>query len=237
MDNKKEKQESTNDLKAKLVKNLEETGYPVELKVGDILSKNRWWVEHNRYYIDEDEQKGREIDILAHTNSYFHSEEVNLCVWLNLVCEVKQARKHPWVILSTTRGLIEGEGYLRPHYHTSSIDSSLLDGGEIERRATTKQFTRIGRSYYEAFKSADAKSAIFEALTTTIKASEYRLKKEKGAGVDIDTGLKEYREITFVDPIVVLDGLLYEAYLNDNNAIQLAPISHIPVSFGYISGV
>ena len=49
------------ELKAKLLKNLEETGYPVELKVDNILWKYGWHVEyHNAYYFDEDEQKGQD---------------------------------------------------------------------------------------------------------------------------------------------------------------------------------
>lgn len=90
MNNKDGKQESTDDLKAKLLKNLEETGYPLELQVGGILSKYGWRVDHNSYYIDEDEQKGREIDIIAITNTY--SQEYKVTVWNNLICEVKKAK-------------------------------------------------------------------------------------------------------------------------------------------------
>jgi len=70
MGNKHKKQEVREDLKTKLLRQLEETGYPVELKVGNILLEHGWTqVEHNRYYIDEDEKKGREIDIYSYTRS------------------------------------------------------------------------------------------------------------------------------------------------------------------------
>lgn len=234
MNNKKDKQESTNDLKGKLLKHLEETGYPVELRVGSIFSScGIHNLEHNRYYIDEDEQKGREIDICAYTNVF--SEKPSLSVGLGLICEVKQSRKYPWIILSTKREFIEAEGWLRLHYSVGEIDSELLSFNQIESKCTTRQFARIGRSYYEGFKSADAKSSIFEALSTATKAAEHWLKRQTEAakgenGVDI-----KHRSIIFIDPLIVLDGPLYEAYLDDDNRIKLYEVRHIPISFGYIS--
>lgn len=242
MNNKKEPQ--SNDLSDKLLKNLKETGFPIELRVGDIfLSRGITNLECNRYYIDEDELKGREIDICAYTN--VHSEKPNLSVGLGLICEVKQSHKHPWIILTTKKGLIEGEGWLRLHYTTGGVDSSLLSYEQIERKCTTRQFARIGRTYHEGFKSDTAKSFIFEALTTACKAAEHWLKRQAEAAKTLQdkeiSRVKEsrldaeLRRITFVDPLIILDGPLYEAYLNDDGQIILDEIQNIPVSFGYIS--
>ncbi len=233
MNDKNQKQESSTDLKARLLKHLEETGYPLELQVGGILSKHGWRVDHNSYYIDEDEQKGREIDIIAITNTY--SQEYKVTVWNNLICEVKKAKKHPWIILSTKRGIIEHEGWGRLHYTEGQVDSTLLPFEQIEMKSTTSQFLRIGRSYCEGFKLADAKSSIFEALTTVVKASEYWLKKNKESSWGFDRDNLGFRDITFVDSIIVLDGLLYEAYLDDDNHLRINKTTHLPVSFGYVS--
>lgn len=102
-------------------------------------------------------------------------------------------------------------------------------------KSTTSQFLRIGRSYCEGFKLANAKSAIFEALTTVVKASEYWVKKNKESSWGFGRDNLGFRDITFVDPIIVLDGLLYEAYLDDDNHLKIDEITHLPVSFGYIS--
>ncbi len=231
--NNEKKQTQKNDLKARLLKHLEETGYPLELQVGGILSQYGWRVDHNSYYIDEDEQKGREIDIIAITNAY--SQEYKVTVWDSLICEVKKAKKHPWIILSTEKGIIENGGWGRLHYTEGQVDSTILPFEQIEIKSTTSQFIRIGRSYCEGFKPADAKSAIFEALTTVVKASEYWVKKNKESSFGLDRGNLGFRDITFVDPIIVLDGLLYEAYLDENNHLKIDEITHFPVSFGYIS--
>lgn len=237
MNKKNEKIESKDDLKAKLLKHLEKTGYPLELQVGGILSQYGWTVEHNRYYIDEDEQKGREIDITA--IRYSNSRKYNLRVGACLICEVKQSPKNPWIVLSTRRTGFEAEGILRLCCQSGQGTFNLLSGIEVETRSTTSQFTRIGRSYYEGFKSPNAKSIIFEALTKAVKASEYWLKKEEEAikkdEATLGKNKRDFREITFVDSIIALEGLLYEAYLNVDNHLELLEIQHIPVSFGYVS--
>jgi len=236
MNTKNKKRESTDELKASLQKHLEETGYPLELIVGNILSKHGWSVEHNRYYVDEDEKKSREVDIAAYT--CITDEEYKLRIGSGLICEVKKSLKNPWVILSTDRGIAEGEGWLRLHYTVGNIDLKPISGSQVDTKSTTRQFKRIGRSYCEGFKTDNAQSVIFKALTTVVKASEHwlaaqtealeRLKKEK-------TRKEAPAEITFVDPVVILDGLLYESHLKDNNQFVLSEISHIPVSFRYVS--
>ena len=233
MNNKNKIIESKDELKAKLLKSLEETGYPLELKVGNIFSKRGWNVEHNRYYVDEDEKKAREVDIAAFIGS--KSQKDKLSTGLGLICEVKQSLKHPWVILSTGRGAVEGEGWLRLHYAIGNTKIKLPSGKQIETMSTTRQFKRIGRSYCEGFKTDNAQSVIFKALTTVVKASEHWLKAQMEALEKLEKKKKSPLEIAFVDPVVILDGLLYECYLKDDNQLVLDEISHIPISFTYVS--
>ena len=236
MNNKSEKQKLSSDLRAKLLKKLEKTGYPTELEVGNIFASCGFSnVEHNRYYIDEDEQKGREIDVCAYKNVY--SVRPSLSVGLGLICQVKRSQRHPWVILSTNRKTVESDGWLRLHYLVGQVGSDLLSFDQIESKSTTAQFPRIGRSYYKGCKSGDAKSSIFEALVTATKAAEYWLKMQTAALqlVEKKPIKTPQRSLTFVEPLVVLDGRLYEAYLDDDGQMKLDEVRHIPVSFGYVS--
>ena len=221
------------EIEAKLIRYLDKTGYPIELRVGGIFEKYGWRVNHNSYYVDEDEQKGREIDIVAVSNT--SSTQYRIAVCSSLICGIKKGTKYPWVIFSTKRGTAEHEGWGRLHYAEGQVDSTLLPFEQIERKSTTSQFARIGRSYCEAYKSDDAKSAIFEALTAVVKASEYWVKKNKESSSGFYRDSLGSRDITFVDPIIVLDGLLYEAYLDDDNHLQIEEKTHIPVSLGHIS--
>ena len=51
--------------KDKVFNYIRTTGYPTELTVGNVLSRSGYQVDHSIYYLDKDEQKGREIDISA----------------------------------------------------------------------------------------------------------------------------------------------------------------------------
>lgn len=48
------------------VKGISATGFPLEYKIVKTLQENKWQVISNKYYVDEDEEKPREIDILAY---------------------------------------------------------------------------------------------------------------------------------------------------------------------------
>ena len=85
------------DFKNKLSSYIKEnTGYLEELKVGNIFSEAGWDVRHSNYYLDRDEEKGREIDVCANKNIVFKDnlgEETYIS--LNLICEVKKSIKKP----------------------------------------------------------------------------------------------------------------------------------------------
>ncbi len=221
----------TEDFRHKLLADIKKTGYPIELEVGNIISKHSKNVNYNQYYFDKDEQKGNEIDVTANMNSY--SE--NVLVGLNLICEVKKSPERPWVIFSTRRTSIEYEGYLRMHYGVG-VDANILSFEDMQKKATSTEFSRIGRSYYEGFKSDDQRSQIFKALTSAVKASEECAERnDPNSEENKDWRIEGQVQISFVEPIVVLDGLLFEAYLDEKDTLKLDQIDYIPISFGYIS--
>lgn len=69
----------------KILKDILTTGFPLEMEVSNNFARDRWTVDHNSYYIDKDELKGREIDLIA---SYFLSnpKSNNVCVFPNPHC-------------------------------------------------------------------------------------------------------------------------------------------------------
>jgi hypothetical protein len=221
-------------LRDKLLSDVKKTGYPIELQVGDIFSRNGWHVQHNRYYLDKEEQKGKEIDVSAYVKT--HNEGIH--VGLHLICEVKKSSDKPWVIFSTKKQFVEGLGWARLHY-SQGVDHTILSYNKIERSSSFREFSRIGRSYHEGFKQSPEHSQIFKALISSIKASEDCLVKNQEA-ISQDTAIrkvihKQDKLICFIEPMVVLDGFLYEGYLSEKGELELNEIGHIPVSCGYIS--
>lgn len=226
--------------KNKLSKYIKEkTGYLEELKVGNIFSKAGWNVRHSNYYLDRDEEKGREIDVYASKNINFKdSLGKNIYIGLNLVCEVKKSIKKPWVIFSTKKKRSDSFFGFSLYYENNM--KNVLEQKitmKVDRNSSVGGFSRIGETYCEAFinntkKSGSDYSQIFKSLTSSSKASEYFLSMRE------DNSLSNMlcpRSIDFFEPIIIFDGLMCEAYLNEQNELELNEINHIPVLFNRIS--
>jgi hypothetical protein len=222
-------------LRDRLLKDVKKTGYPIELQVGDIFSRNGWNVQYNRYYLDREEQKGKEIDISSYVARSEKSAQPNIAmVSLHIICEVKKSSEEPWVVFSTKRQFTEGLGWGRLHY-SQGVDHNILPYDMIERSSTLGESSRFGRSYHEGFKQSSDHSQIFKALISTIKACEDCLAKNQEALSRSTLLDKQDKLICFIEPMVVVDGLLYECYLSEHHELELDEIGYIPVSCGYIS--
>jgi len=222
------------------MRDLEKTGYPVELRAGNAFASSGWNVQYNVYYTDWDERKGREVDLVAF--NAVSSKEHKVVVGLYLISQVKKS-EHPWVICTTestgeSKGL-EEPGWARLHVAFDEIDHHVLPANKIRARSTIHRFQRFGHSYYVAFGGPQSKPTIFEALTSSVKASEDLLRhlnesirqEEERFGRPVKRG----RQLWLIEPMVILDGLLYEAYLDRYNKLVADRVNHIPVCFGYVS--
>ena len=227
--------------KNKLSKYIEEkTGYLEELKVGNIFSEAGWDIRHSNYYLDKDEEIGREIDIYATKEGIGFEDDVGEKVYtkLSLVCEVKKSVNKPWVIFSTEKSRYEARFGLS--LYTQDGMGNVLERKiqtNIDRSSSISKFSRIGITYCEAFKNETQKrgsdySQIFKALTSSIKASEYFLSIRKNRYVGVLRSVP--KSIEFFEPVIILNGIMCEAYLN-NNELELNEINHIPVLFNRIS--
>jgi hypothetical protein len=56
-------------IETKVLADIAKTGFPLELRVAHELLTRGFFVQHNLFYVDKDEQKEREIEIVALKNS------------------------------------------------------------------------------------------------------------------------------------------------------------------------
>ncbi|MEM3641559.1 MAG: hypothetical protein QXH37_06540 [Candidatus Bathyarchaeia archaeon] len=81
------------DLKNKLISEIEKSGYPLEIEISSILESKDWYVINNRPYVDSDEGKLRSIDISAFHATAFDFEKYDpLTFSPNLVVECKKVQ-------------------------------------------------------------------------------------------------------------------------------------------------
>lgn len=234
----------------KLLGDIKKTGFPTELKVGSIFQKNDWYIRHSTYYIDIDnnEEKEREIDISAINEREFIVNNKACKIIHHLICEVKKTDDgKPWIIFTTKKNPEEDDlkyvkvrGYGDYSFKLNE-NETIFSKSRIHRNSLMGEINRIGRTYFVYIKNKKTQNnnkQIISALYSTIKALEkyfygshplYQRKEIR------NVKYKEYNVILeVIEPIIILEGPLYEAYLNGKGDLVLEKASSTIISFNHL---
>lgn len=90
-----------NELEAKIKGWLEKEGYPLEMRVAHAFKKAGFTVEMSSYYKDHEENKYREIDVVA-TKVGWADKEQQIFFEVRYTCECKHSIDKPWVLFQGT---------------------------------------------------------------------------------------------------------------------------------------
>jgi hypothetical protein len=231
------------DLKEKILEDIEKTGFVSELKAVSMLIKNGWSAEHGTTYEDKDENRNREIDIVASKVKYVN--ELGFRLTFYLVIEVKKSTR-PWIVFTTTPSFATlGWRVMNRSYNIYKwVESDKFEAGghqmpildvDCVRENSIREYTfRVGKAFHELEKSPTDKSKVYEALICSGKAAHYlrhRFEREQLKDFDVN---KEV-DIQIYLPIVVLDGLLFEVFTNHSGDIDVQEKDFIPVEMSYSS--
>lgn len=77
-------------------KGIEKTGFRLEFDMSNVLSESGWNVINNKYYVDDQQETVREIDIVAYKASLVHK----MHVYTALIISCKKSEENAWVLLS-----------------------------------------------------------------------------------------------------------------------------------------
>jgi hypothetical protein len=217
-------------LEEKILADIKKTGFPLELRIAHQLLTRGYFVDHNLYYVDKDESKGREIEISALRNSQNPPRD-KPPQWVRnrLLIECKKNEKNPWVIFTSVAT------YYDTYHETipfTGIHSNKIDADTVAAVTALHPYwllPRRGRSWYEAFKGADTTgqpNQIFKALMSVARATI--------ASMEENSRVLTLGNVVLYQPVVVLEGNLFEAYL-DTGEVKLNRPKWIPVAFTYQS--
>jgi hypothetical protein len=216
-------------LKEKLLKDLKETGFPLEMEISKHLQTENWSVTNGSYYIDKDENKGREIDIIArvHRSAEVY-KELSLEVVFSLIMEIKKSEQHPWVFFTSP---INGpvENLIPKKYQFSGFSTEPHRINRVLRKNTIKIKERVGRSFYQGFTKNGGRDDIYKALSGVTKATQHFIDTSTAKG---DTSGD--RLLHSFEPVIVIQGKLFEAFLQRGELI-LEESNYIQTFFNYLS--
>lgn len=168
---------------------ISKTGFVLEHEIAQALKSKGWTVISGKYYVDDNEEMPREMDLLAYRVTRFDNNEVDL--YTTLVISCKKSDENAWALLAREINLKDPNTDYWP-LHAWSNDPAL-----------TYQLARTGkaRAYHEGVRSLGVKEAvadpevelfafqemnkssgapkndkaIFGAMTSLVKAQAYEL--------------------------------------------------------------
>lgn len=210
------------DIKKEIInKWLESQGYPLEMNVASQLRNAGFNVQLSHYYSDPENETIREIDIVA---SY---PEHTGCLDISFVIECKVSKKKPWLLFSTEHTL---EGFNRLFafcINSDSARSALVEKG-VETFIKLPRMKKEGRAAYgitQAFTSGE--DMTFKATTSVLKAAISRKQ---------NLNKQNWKPFVFVFPTIIVDGALFECYLNDNGKVYIENLQKMDFFFPWRIG-
>jgi len=190
---------------------LNKTGFPFEMKMAKLLKQKKWEVEQGQTFIDLEENKKREIDIVAQKN-------INN-ILVNLVAECKSSQIDSWIFVVPTGG---ASRFYMDVKHSPKIPLK-------ERKQSMDHLSILNFKEPLAtnfiVSNGDKKSdstPIFDALNKVVKATLYHAGKQYS---------EEKRRLYF--PIVLFSGPIFSATYK--KSLSVTKVNYIQYRFEHES--
>ena len=222
----------TNDELEKIKKALAKTGHIFEHHIGTQFEQEGWMIIPNKFYLDRDDNKGKEIDLVAYRISEVREQTAYITV---VVIEAKQSQKNKWVFFTKGDYMGDINMHTAPLYYHNEIEevgrylspNALLAGmGEREqldlfnfpRKAYTFAEVADDRKGHQgsSFFRAIATNTIYNAIFGVIKAHMSELDFYRNRRI-----ARDEKRFYLVFPLVVFNGDLLEAQIGPGGAIDL----------------
>ncbi|MBI1885225.1 MAG: hypothetical protein HYS09_02750 [Chloroflexi bacterium] len=210
------------DLKNKIVEEIKASGYPLELDVVEAFQSAGWVTTHGSMYLDADEQKPREIDVVAYkVHEAGERDGRRYGLTCAAVVECKRSDR-PWVFFVRESSDQHDHLYFRP---ASMISNLVRAVGEANIRNALwyrKSLLRAN-TYFEPFaKRNENPQKVYAALSSVTKAALFEENRFKNVKIP---------SLIFVCfPIIVFGGTLFEAKVKGED-IDLTDVAHVLVNF------
>ena len=215
---------SNNDLNKRIIKWLTKQGYPLEMRVARILRKEGFSVSLGDMFDDLDTGTSREIDVTA-------TKWVNGDHWIVRICfrfECKLSREKPWIVF-TSRDI--------PDYYVGNLICSklyleflmkALSNSNWRRKLSERQLfekIHVGHGIARAF--SEGEDVPYKAVMSAVKSAVAKVKEID----NLSKGRIEGYQYAISLPIVVVEGKLFEARLDDDGELEISNVQHSVINW------
>lgn len=222
------------ELRAKVISDLEESGFSAEMKAVRAFLARKWQCKSGGGYFDLDEQKTREIDLEAHQHLSDKEEKVE-CYFF-IVGEVKKSNK-PWVVFKNMSSQLWLSDVVNNLISCENLPiSPVALREELSRNSLLVKYGWKGYGIHESFKKPEQPSRWYFAFVSSCKAAEYTLEINSSEPKKDDSREWNPDKTTyyvFVKPVVIFAGTLLSAEMLDDGSVKIDEIDAAPMGFDY----
>lgn len=205
--------------KEQILNAIKKSGYLFEQEVATIIESQDFHIQTNTAFKDLDEEKSREIDVIAFKR-YYHDEDLKISVGIRILCECKN-NINPFIFISRNKNKID-ELYSPPNFLFPKDEYYEAIPGKEKSFYNQNGFKYFKLDEIYPFSKAKSKSVqfskliprgkdwiaehehIYDSLILPItKCLEYYKQKDKSIKSD------EWKNYMIYFPIVVLNSKLY----------------------------
>ncbi|WP_235530510.1 hypothetical protein, partial [Sphingomonas sp. Leaf62] len=211
----------------KIVDAARAAGFETELRVAGIAEAVGWRVSQNVYFVDKDERKGRELDLLLYRKSTSSRVKPEVTCMVTLCVEVKKTAD-PFIFYTSRKGYPDGSSGYGIFHWRNKVDHTILSMDDIERKRPLAESIRLARSYssYRNGQTQHIQAGVISAFKAAIH------ERDNCSEVYSDSS----GDICFFVPMVVVDGPLYECYYNSSGDDLIAEaVDHVVYRQNYHS--
>jgi hypothetical protein len=208
-----------NELEKKVEKWILKNGYPFEMKVAQAFKSEGFHVSQSILYKDNDLNKYREIDIIAHTNKFVNG------VWINLtyVVECKKSTDKPWVVFKN-KDLFNLQSKRYKILGSKNSDKLISKIPEEKRKDENLKFifpsiSECGYNVVTAFK--ESKDLAYSASKSLLNACNYLVEKSNNSKLNF---------CNIYIPIIIIEGILYESFLKNDGTLNLSEVNYSTIA-------
>lgn len=168
---------------------ISKTGFVLEHEIAQALKSKGWTVISGKYYVDDNEETPREMDLLAYRVTRFDNDEVEL--YTTLVISCKKSDENAWALLARDINLKDPNTDYWPLHAWSNdpaLTYQLAQPGKAKAYHAGVKALGVTEAvadpqvevfaFQEMSKSSGAPKndkAIFSAMTSLVKAQAYEL--------------------------------------------------------------
>lgn len=197
---------------------MAEQGYPLEMAVAQAFKRSMEFVVQSDFYLDPDENKYREIDVVAIKSAHVNNQQLQIIFPI----ECKQSKKYPWVVFKSETFPLNLQFTLSQRIGTPKATQFLKAHANDKDIEYLDFFSVPGRTAYGITQAlSKGKDVPYTAIMSAIKYSVAHENKI----TSIQKGIKPNLH-ALLFPIVVIEGRLFESFLDYNGNMKVTEIDH-----------